>query len=212
MRSLSYSLVNEEEVCWTEIEALVKEEKEENDITVKQEVEGEAVTVKEEEKDAFRLKEEEDVTVEEEEEEKEEDAVFGVKEEEGEMTVTLKKEMEEEEETGFLGSVSQTHFKASNGSNDELALVNTREIRRTIVDPLGSLNNLMMLTRQRRVSPDQNSSRNTCRDPQGRELTTALTVGRDSPHQALKFIREHTQERNLIAVINVGRVLVDLEN
>ncbi|KAM9490694.1 uncharacterized protein ACWYII_003228 isoform 4-T4 [Salvelinus alpinus] len=127
MRSLSYSLVNEEEVCWTEKEALVKEEKEEEDITVKQEVEGEAVTVKKEEKDvtvkeeedAFRLKEEEDVTVKE-----EEDAVFGVKEE-GEMAVTSKKEEEEEEETGFLGSVSQTHLKASNGSNDERALVNT---------------------------------------------------------------------------------------
>ncbi|KAM9490755.1 uncharacterized protein ACWYII_003256 isoform 5-T5 [Salvelinus alpinus] len=137
MRSLSYSLVNEEEVCWTEEEALVKEEKEEKDITVKQEVAGEAVTVKEEEKDvtvkeeedAFRVKEDEDVTVKEGEEEKEEDAVFGVKEEEGEMTVTLKKEVEEEEETGFLDSVSQTHLKASNGSNDERALVNTRERR-----------------------------------------------------------------------------------
>ena len=91
-----------------------------------------------------------------------------------------------------------------------LTLLFTQERDVTIVDPLGSLNNLMMLTRQRRVSPDQNTSRNTCRDPQGRELTAALTVGRDSPHQALKFIREHTQERNLIAVINVGRVLLHL--
>ncbi|KAM9490892.1 uncharacterized protein ACWYII_003326 [Salvelinus alpinus] len=155
MRSVNYStLVKEEEVCWTEKEPLglnivVKEEKEEEDVTVKQEVESEAVTVKEEEKDVsvkeeedgFRVKEEEDdavkeedeekedVTVKEEEEEKEEDAVFGVKEEEGEMTVTLKKEVEEEEETGFLDSVSQTHLKASNGSNDEQALVNTRERR-----------------------------------------------------------------------------------
>ncbi|XP_055769890.1 neurofilament medium polypeptide-like [Salvelinus fontinalis] len=125
MRSLSYSLVNEEEDCWTEKEALVKEEE---DITVKQEVEVEAVTVKKEEKYvtvkeeevAFRVKEEEDVTV------KEEDAAFGVKEEEGEMTVTSKKE---EEETEYLGSVSQTHLKASNGSNDERALINTRERR-----------------------------------------------------------------------------------
>ena len=78
------------------------------------------------------------------------------------------------------------------------------------MDPLGRLNNLMMLTRQRRVSPDQNSSRNTRRDPQGREPTAALTVGRDSPHQALKFIREHTQERNIIAVVNVGGVLLYL--
>ncbi|KAM9492790.1 uncharacterized protein ACWYII_004501 isoform 2-T2 [Salvelinus alpinus] len=110
MSSLSYSPPDkEEEVCWTEKEAFVKEEEEEEDVTIqKQEVEGEAVTVKEEEKDvtvkeeedAFRVKEEEDVTVKEEEEEKEEDAVFGVKEEAGEMTVTLKEEKEEEEEVG----------------------------------------------------------------------------------------------------------------
>jgi hypothetical protein len=81
----------------------------------------------------------------------------------------------------------------------------TQERDVTIVDPLGSLNNIMMLTRQRRVSPDQNTSR----DLQGRELTAALTVGRDSPpHQAFKFIRESTQERNCLAVINVGRVLL----
>ena len=86
----------------------------------------------------------------------------------------------------------------------------TQERDVTIVDPLGSLNNLMMLKRQRRVSPDQNTSINTCKDPQGRELTAALIVGRDSPHQALKFIREHTQERNLTAGINVGRVLLHL--
>ncbi|XP_070957400.1 zinc finger protein 34-like [Oncorhynchus clarkii lewisi] len=117
MRSLSYSSAQEEE-----------------DITLKQEVEGEAVTVKEEE-DAFRVKEEEDVTV-----KREEDAVYGVEEEEGEMTVTSKKEEEEEEEeeTGYLVPVSQTHLKASNGSNDEFnrkmvlrncSLINTRERR-----------------------------------------------------------------------------------
>ena len=61
-----------------------------------------------EEKDAFRVKEEKD-------------AVCGVKEEEGEMTVTSKKQEEEEEETGYLGPVSQTHLKASNGSNGELS-------------------------------------------------------------------------------------------
>ena len=83
----------------------------EEDITVKQEVEGEAVTVEEEE-DEFRVKEEEDVTV-----KGEEDAVYGVKEE-GEITVTSKKEEEEEEEPGNLVPVSQTHLKASNGSND----------------------------------------------------------------------------------------------
>ncbi|XP_031677979.1 zinc finger protein 3-like isoform X2 [Oncorhynchus kisutch] len=40
-------------------------------------------------------------------------------------------------------------------------------------------NHIMLLTRQKRVSPDQNTSRNTSRDVQGRNLTTAaLTVGR----------------------------------
>ncbi|XP_055735104.1 uncharacterized protein LOC129821451 isoform X1 [Salvelinus fontinalis] len=99
MSSLSFSPpVKEEEVYWTEKEALglnivVKEEKEEEDVTVKQEVEGETVTVKEEEEDAFRVKEEEeDLTV------KEEDAVFGVKKE-GAITVTLK---DEEVEMGDL--------------------------------------------------------------------------------------------------------------
>ena len=33
----------------------------------------------------------------------------------------------------------------------------TQETDMTIVDPLGSLNNILMLTRQRRVSPDQNT-------------------------------------------------------
>ncbi|XP_064814873.1 zinc finger and SCAN domain-containing protein 2-like [Oncorhynchus masou masou] len=124
MSSLNYSPpAKEEAVCWTEKEGLwlnivVKEEKNEEDVTVKHEVEeeedvtiqkqveGESVTVKREEKDvsvkeeedAFRVKEEEeDVTVKEEEEEKEEDAVFGVKEEKEEMTVISNKE-----ETGDL--------------------------------------------------------------------------------------------------------------
>ena len=82
----------------------------------------------------------------------------------------------------------------------------TQERDVTIVDPLGSLNNLMMLKRQRRVSPNQNTSRNTSKDPQGRNLTSALTVGKVAHlHQNLKYTREHTQERNLIAVINVTR-------
>ncbi|XP_071203100.1 proline-, glutamic acid- and leucine-rich protein 1-like isoform X3 [Salvelinus alpinus] len=105
MSSLNYSPpVKEEDVCWTEKEALglnivVKEEKEEEDVTVKQEVESEAVTVKEEE-DTFRVKEEEEeyVMVKEEEDDKEEDVVFGVKKE-GEITVTLE---DEEEEIGEL--------------------------------------------------------------------------------------------------------------
>ncbi|XP_036836159.1 protein Ycf2 isoform X2 [Oncorhynchus mykiss] len=94
MSSLSYSPpVKEEEVCWTEKEDLglnivVKEEKEEEDVTVKQEVEGEAVTVKEEEKD-----------------------VFGMKDEEGEITVTL--EEDEEEKTGELINTSKYSFLSS---------------------------------------------------------------------------------------------------
>uniref|UniRef100_A0A673XZH7 C2H2-type domain-containing protein n=1 Tax=Salmo trutta TaxID=8032 RepID=A0A673XZH7_SALTR len=98
MSSLNYSPpVKEEEVCWTEKEALglnivVKEEKEEEDFTVKQEVEGEAVTVKDEEKDVSVKQEEE-----------EDDAVFGVKKE-GEITVTLE---DEEEETGDLSNTRE---------------------------------------------------------------------------------------------------------
>jgi hypothetical protein len=47
---------------------------------------------------------------------------------------------------------------------------------------LGSFNYNMLLTRQRRVSPNQNTS-NTSTDVQGRNLTTAaLTVGRVSLH------------------------------
>ncbi|XP_024263813.2 cilia- and flagella-associated protein 251 [Oncorhynchus tshawytscha] len=107
MSSLSCSPPDEEEeVCWTEKEALwlnivVKEEKKEEDVTVKKQLEVESVPVKEEEKDvsvkeeegAFRVKEEEDVTVKEDEEEQEEAAG-----EEGEMTVTLKEDDEEETE------------------------------------------------------------------------------------------------------------------
>ncbi|XP_045568015.1 zinc finger protein 771-like [Salmo salar] len=75
MSSLMYSSpTKEEEVCWTEKEALWLN-----------------IVVKEEKEDAFRVKEERDVTVKEEEEEKEEDAVFGVKKE-GEITVILTEE------------------------------------------------------------------------------------------------------------------------
>nr|XP_046196907.1 cilia- and flagella-associated protein 251-like [Oncorhynchus gorbuscha] len=146
MSSLSCSPPDEEEeVCWTEKEGLVKEEEEA--VTVKIEVEGEAVIVKEEEKDitvkeeedSFRVKEEEDVTVKEEEEDS-----FRVKEEED---VTVKEEEEEredavygvkeDEETGYLGPVSQSYLKASrHGSTDGVSremllgnrgLKNTRE-------------------------------------------------------------------------------------
>ncbi|XP_071216639.1 zinc finger protein 22-like [Salvelinus alpinus] len=120
MSSLNYSLPAEEEtVCWTEKEALIKEEEEEKDVTIQKQVEGEAVTGKEEEKDVtvkeeeFRVKEEEGVTVKD-----EEDSVFEVKAEEGEITVSSE---EEEEETGYLGPISQTQFKASSGSKDELS-------------------------------------------------------------------------------------------
>jgi hypothetical protein len=84
----------------------------------------------------------------------------------------------------------------------------TQERDVIIVDPLGGLNNLMMMMkRQRRVSPLQNTSR----DPQGRHLIAALTVGKVANlHQNLKYTREHTQERNLIAVINAGGVLFNL--
>jgi hypothetical protein len=87
----------------------------------------------------------------------------------------------------------------------------TQERDLTIVDPLGGLNNLMMLTGQRIVSPHQNPSGNTSRDPQGRNLIAALTVGKDANlHQNLKYTRGHIQERNLIAVVNVGGVLFKL--
>ncbi|XP_052346173.1 cilia- and flagella-associated protein 251-like isoform X3 [Oncorhynchus keta] len=122
MSSLSYS-PDKEEVCWTEKEALVKEEEEEEAVTIQKQVEGEAVTVKEEEKDvsvkeeedAFRVKEE-DFTVKEEEDAvfgveevtvtvKEDEEVFLMKDEEGEITVTL--EEDEEEKTGDLINTSK---------------------------------------------------------------------------------------------------------
>ena len=80
----------------------MKEEKEEEDVTVKQEVEGEAVTVKEEEKDVSVKEEEDEFRVKE-----EEDVVFGVKKE-GEITVTLK---DEEDEMGDLINTSKYRLK-----------------------------------------------------------------------------------------------------
>jgi hypothetical protein len=62
-------------------------------------------------------------------------------------------------------------------------LLFTQERDVTIVDPLGSFNNSMTLTRQRRVSPHQNTSRNTNGNTQGRNLTAALTVGRVTQDQ-----------------------------
>ncbi|XP_023993483.2 neurofilament medium polypeptide-like [Salvelinus sp. IW2-2015] len=138
MSSLSYSPpAKEEVVCWTEKEALVKDGEEEEAVAIQKQVEGEAVTVNEEEKDVSVKEEEDAFRVKEEEE----DAVFGVKEE-GEMTVTSKKEEEEEEETGYLGPVSQTHVKASNGSKDEfshkMVLRNRSLINTMALIPTGS--------------------------------------------------------------------------
>ncbi|XP_055763611.1 cilia- and flagella-associated protein 251-like [Salvelinus fontinalis] len=163
MSSLNYSLPAEEEtVCWTEKEALIKEEEEEKDVTIQKQVEGEAVTGKEEKdvtvkEEAFRVKEEEGVTVKDEEvsvfevkAEEGENTVKSEEEEEEEETVTIQKQVEgevvtlkeeekdvsvkeeeegeitvsseeEDEETGYLGPISQTQFKASSGSKDELS-------------------------------------------------------------------------------------------
>jgi hypothetical protein len=80
MSSLNYSPpVKEENICWTEKEALVKEEAD----TIQEQVEGGAV--KEVEEDAFRVEDED---------------LFGMKDEEGEITVTL--EEDEEEKSGDL--------------------------------------------------------------------------------------------------------------
>ena len=83
----------------------------------------------------------------------------------------------------------------------------TQERDVTIVDPLGILNNIMMLMRQRRVSPHQNSSRNISRDTQERNLIAALTVGNVANlHQNLKYTSEYSQETKLTTVLTVGRV------
>nr|XP_046193359.1 rho GTPase-activating protein gacV-like isoform X2 [Oncorhynchus gorbuscha] len=197
---LNHVPAEEEAVCCMEKETLVKEVEEEETVTIQKQVEVEAVTVNEEENDvSVKEEEDDDVSVKEDDEEDEE---------EGEVTVSSNNE--EEEETGYLGPVSQTHLKVSDGSNDEPALINTRE-RCDYRGSSGGLNNLMMLTGQRIVSPHQNTSRNTSRDPQGRNLIAALTVGKVANlHQNLKYTREHTQERNLIAVINVGGLLLHL--
>ncbi|XP_071003787.1 gelsolin-related protein of 125 kDa-like isoform X1 [Oncorhynchus clarkii lewisi] len=123
MSSLSYSPpVKEEEVCWTEKEALVKEEE---DVTVKQEVEDEAVTVKEEEKDV--TVKEEDVTVKEEEafrvKEEQQAAVFGVKEEEGELTVTVEEVFGVKEEGEITVTLDEEEGELEKTGN----LINTRE-------------------------------------------------------------------------------------
>jgi hypothetical protein len=66
----------------------------------------------------------------------------------------------------------------------------------------------MLLKRQRRLSPNQNISRNPSRDVQGRNLTTAaLTVGRISQAEvASLFTSGFTPERNRTAALSVGRV------
>ncbi|KAL1005410.1 hypothetical protein UPYG_G00058760 [Umbra pygmaea] len=83
MRSRNDLPRDKEEVCWTEKESFVKEEEEEEAVTVKKEVESETVRVKEEKYVSERciLKvEKEDFTVKE-EEHKENHVVFGLKEE-----------------------------------------------------------------------------------------------------------------------------------
>nr|XP_029513399.1 zinc finger and BTB domain-containing protein 17-like [Oncorhynchus nerka] len=124
MSSLSYSPpAKEDRVCWTWKEAVVKEENEEEAVTVKQEVEDEAVRVKEEdvsmkeeeeekEDTAVSVKEEITVTLEEEED------IFGVKEE-GEITVTLE---EEEEQNGYLINTRErpdSHFDSGKSRSGE---------------------------------------------------------------------------------------------
>ncbi|XP_031675615.1 uncharacterized protein LOC116370431 isoform X3 [Oncorhynchus kisutch] len=81
MSSASCCPPAKKEVCWKEKEGIwlnvvVKEENEEEDVTVNEEVEGEAVTQKEEEENDYTF--------------------FGVNE--GEITVILKEEEREEEE------------------------------------------------------------------------------------------------------------------
>ncbi|XP_042166779.1 protein Ycf2-like isoform X2 [Oncorhynchus tshawytscha] len=115
MSSLNYSPPAEEAVvCWTEKETLVKEEEEEEAVTIQKQVEGEAVTVKDEEndvtmKDAFRVKEEEDDAV----FGVEDEEVFGITDEEGEITVTL--EEDEEEQTGDL--INTSKYRDSRGTS-----------------------------------------------------------------------------------------------
>ncbi|XP_042166794.1 glutamic acid-rich protein-like isoform X4 [Oncorhynchus tshawytscha] len=197
MSSPSYSPPDKEEVvCWTEKETLVKEEAEEEVVTIHKQVEGEGVTVKEEEKDAFRVKEEEDVTVKEEEEDavfrvedevKEDEDVFGMKDEEGEITVTL--EEDEEELTGeLINTRERCEYRGSSGEPQKLHDADEAEVSLQIRTP-----------------------RNTSRDPQEINYTAALTVGNIANlHQNLKITSEYTQERNLIVVINVGRFLLNL--
>ncbi|XP_031675231.1 histone H3.v1-like isoform X1 [Oncorhynchus kisutch] len=91
MSSASCCPPAKKEVCWKEKEGIwlnvvVKEENEEEDVTVNEEVEGEAVTQKEEEENDYTF--------------------FGVNE--GEITVILKEEeREEEEETEDLSNTRE---------------------------------------------------------------------------------------------------------
>jgi hypothetical protein len=83
----------------------------------------------------------------------------------------------------------------------------TQEIDGTIVDPLGSLKNIMMLTRQRRVSLHQNTSRNISRDLKGKHLFAALTAGKVANlYQNLKYTSKYTQERNHTAALTAGNI------
>ncbi|KAK6301245.1 hypothetical protein J4Q44_G00293430 [Coregonus suidteri] len=145
-----------------EVEAFRMIKEEEEAVTLKEE---EDVTVKGE-KDPFRVKEEEGVeavTVEEEEVEafrmkKEEEDAGILKEEEEDVIVKKEEEPFREEEDGISIKVKKEDVFGVKEQEEETEdqINTTQEGDMTIMDPLGSLNNILMLTRQRRVSPDQN--------------------------------------------------------
>ncbi|XP_042170847.1 gastrula zinc finger protein xFG20-1-like [Oncorhynchus tshawytscha] len=177
----------EEEVCWMEKEALVKEEEA---VTIQKQVEVEAVTVKEEKDvtvkevgDSFRVNKEGDDDV-------------PVNEEEGEVTVTS--ENEEEEETGYLGPVSQAHLKASDGSNDEGALINTREQHHDADKAEKSLSRSEHLN-EHLQRPTGKKSQHCCECGKSYSRSDSLKLHKE-------YTSEYTQERNLTTVLTVGRV------
>uniref|UniRef100_A0AAZ3QZ05 C2H2-type domain-containing protein n=1 Tax=Oncorhynchus tshawytscha TaxID=74940 RepID=A0AAZ3QZ05_ONCTS len=165
---------------------------EEQNVTVKQEVEGE-----------------EDVTVKE-EEGKEEDAVFGVKKE-GEITVTLKDE--EVEEGNLINTRERRDYRGSSGEpqqphdaeETEKSLSRSEHLNKHPQRPTGKRTHCCsdcgkrftssgIKIHQRTHTGEKSYSCGQC----WRSFTTLISL---KVHQ-----RTHT-ERNVIAVINVGRVL-----